>query len=60
MSPELKKRILAYNKAIAESKEKASDMDVVVSAIMKLPPGQLKKFLSDEVLQVFRKYGVDV
>lgn len=60
MSPELKKRILSYNKSIAESKEKASDMDVVVSAIMKLPPGQIKKVLSDEVLQVFRKYGVDV
>lgn len=60
MRQELKKRILSYNKSIAESKEKASDMDVVVSAIMKLPPGQIKKVLSDKVLEVFRKYGVDV
>ena len=60
MRQELKERILSYNKSIAESKEKASDMDVVVSAIMKLPPGQIKKVLSDEVLEVFRKYGVDV
>lgn len=37
--------------------EKASDLDVLVAEIMKLPPGQLKKVLTDEVLAVLEKYG---
>lgn len=57
MKPELRARILAYNKAVAEKAEKASDLDVIVSAIKKLPPGQLKKVLTDEVLSVLAKYG---
>ena len=60
MKPELREKILSYNKAVAQTKAKASDLDVVISSIMKLPPGQLKKVLSNEVLEVFRKYGVDV
>lgn len=47
---ELKERIL-------EHKEKAGDMDVMVNAIKKLPYGQLKKVLSQEVLDVLAKYG---
>ena len=58
MNPELRKKIIAYNKSAAERKEKADDLDVIVSAIMKLPYGQLKKVLSDEVLAVLEKYGV--
>lgn len=42
---------------IAEKNEKASDIDIIVSEIMKLPPGQLKKVLTDEVLAVLAKYG---
>lgn len=38
-------------------KEKASDLDVIVSEMMKLPPGQLKKVLTDEVMAVLEKYG---
>ena len=57
MNPELRERILAYNRAAAEKSEKASDLDVIVSAIMKLPYGQLKKVLTDEVLTVLEKYG---
>lgn len=57
MKPELRERILAYNRAAAEKSEKASDLDVIVSAIMKLPYGQLKKLLTDEVLTVLAKYG---
>ena len=60
MKPELKKKILSYNKSVAKNKEKSSDLDVIISCITKLPPGQLKKVLSYEVLEVFRKYGVDV
>ena len=58
MKPELREKIIAYNKTVAERTEKANDLDVIVSAIMKLPPGQLKKVLTDEVLTVLAKYGV--
>ena len=42
---------------IAEKKDKASDLDIIVEQIMKLPYGQLKKVLTDEVLAVLAKYG---
>ncbi|MBR5816058.1 MAG: hypothetical protein IKY38_01390 [Anaerotignum sp.] len=42
---------------ISEKKEKATDMDIIVGELMKLPPGQLKKVLTDEVLAVLEKYG---
>lgn len=58
MKPELRNKIIAYNKANAERAEKASDLDVIVAEIMKLPPGQLKKVLTDEVMAVLEKYGI--
>lgn len=42
---------------IAEKKTKATDLDIIVSEVMKLPPGQLKKVLTDEVMAVLAKYG---
>lgn len=57
MKPELKEKIIAYNKAVKEKGEKASDLDIIVSQIMKLPYGQLKKVLTDEVMEVLKKYG---
>lgn len=42
---------------ISEKKDKASDLDIIVAEIMKLPYGQLKKVLTDEVLAVLEKYG---
>lgn len=60
MKPELREKIIAYNKAVAERAEKASDLDIIVSEVMKLPPGQLKKVLTDEVLAVLSKYGVTI
>ncbi len=57
MKPELKAKILAYNKAVKEKGEKANDLDVIVSQIMTLPYGQLKKVLTDEVMAVLEKYG---
>ncbi len=57
MNPELKSKILTYNKVLAERKEKADDLDVLVSQIMKLPYGQLKKMLTNEVMTVLEKYG---
>ena len=39
-------------------KVKSDDLDVIVTAVAQLPPGQLKKVLSEEVLAVLEKYGV--
>ena len=58
MKPELKTKILAYNKSVKEKTEKATDLDILVSQFAKLPPGQLKKVLTDEVIGVLEKYGV--
>ena len=58
MRKELREKILAYNGQIAETKEKAEDMDTVISALCLLPPGQLKKVMTDEVLAVLAKYGI--
>lgn len=60
MKPELRQKIIAYNRTVAEKGEKASDLDVIVSAMAKLPPGQLKKVLTDDVIAVLAKYGVDI
>jgi len=60
MKPELRARIIAYNKAAAEKAEKAADLEIIVNAIMELPPGQLKKVLSEDVLAVLAKYGVEI
>ena len=54
-----KEKIAAIRAAFAEKKEKATDLDVLVAAIMKLPYGQLKKVLSEEVLAVLAKYGYE-
>ena len=58
MKPELRAKVIAYNKSVAEKKEKAADLDVVLAAFSRLPPGQLKKVLTEEVLAVFAKYGL--
>ena len=56
MKAELRERILAYNRAMAQRKEKAEDMEVIAAALLSLPPGQLKKILTQEVLAVLEKY----
>lgn len=60
MKAELREKILAYNRARAERKEKAEDMDVIAAALLTLPPGQLKKLLTPEVLAVLDKYGKNI
>lgn len=60
MRKELRDQIIAYNKTVKEKSEKASDLDIIVSALAKLPPGQLKKVLTDDVLAVLEKYGVKI
>lgn len=57
MKPELRAKIIAFNKKRAEESAKASDMEIIVAAILKLPPGQLKKLLTDDVLAILAKYG---
>ena len=52
-----RKELNALKANIADKKEKATDLDILVAEIMKLPPGQLKKVLTDDVLAVLRKYG---
>lgn len=60
MKPELRARIIAFNKAAAERKEKAGDLDIIVAAFAKLPPGQLKKVLTEDVIAVLNKYGAGI
>ena len=43
-----------------ERKEKSDDLDIIVSEIAKLPPGQLKKVLTLPVLQVPEKHGISM
>ena len=57
MKPELKAKIIAYNKSVKKNGEKATDLDIIVSEIIKLPYGQLKKVLTDDVMSVLKKYG---
>lgn len=57
MKPELKAKIIAYNKTVKEKADKATDLDIIVYEIMKLPYGQLKKVLTPEVMAVLEKYG---
>ena len=52
-----KEKINTINLAYSEKREKANDLDIIVSQIMKLPYGQLKKVLTDEVMEVLKKYG---
>ena len=53
----MKDKINVIRQSFAEKKEKATDLDIIVSEIMKLPYGQLKKILTDEVIAVLEKYG---
>ena len=52
-----KEKIAAIRQSFSEKKEKASDLDIIVNQIMQLPYGQLKKVLTDEVMEVLKKYG---
>lgn len=53
-----RKELDAMKAKIAEKQQKASDMEVLIAALLALPPGQVKKLLTDEaVLAVLRKYG---
>ena len=53
----MKDKILVIRQSFAERSENATDLDIIVSQIMRLPYGQLKKVLTEEVLAVLAKYG---
>ena len=53
----MKEKISVIKQVLSEKNEKANDLDIIVSEIMKLPYGQLKKVLSDEVMAILEKYG---
>lgn len=56
MKPELREKIINYNKSVAENKEKADDFMTLIGA---LPPGQVKNLLKDEVCgPILEKYGI--
>lgn len=52
-----RKELNTLKTKIVKKKEKASDLDIIVSQIMQLPYGQLKKVLTDDVMAVLAKYG---
>ena len=58
MRKELRGKIIAYNKQAQERADKATDLDIIVAEILKLPYGQLKKVLTDEIIAILAKYGV--
>ena len=43
---------------IQAGREGAEDMRAMAAAIGKLPPGQLKKVLTEEIVAILAKYGV--
>ena len=52
-----RKELEALKAKALSKKDKANDLDIIVSQMMQLPYGQLKKVLNDEVLAVLEKYG---
>lgn len=58
MRPELRKRIIAYNQTVAADASAAADMRAIAAAFAKLPPGQLKKVMTGEIIAILKKYGV--
>lgn len=55
-----KDRVIAFNKKRKETDEKANDMQIIAGKIAKLPPGQIKKILDEEVIAILKKYGVEI
>lgn len=57
MKPEMRAKILAFNRARAEDKEKADDLLILLGT---LPPGQVKQLLKDETCAaILNKYGIE-
>lgn len=56
MKPEMRARIIAFNKERAADKEKADDLTALIAA---MPPGQVKNLMKDETCAaILKKYGI--
>ena len=56
MKKELRKRIIAYNRAREEEREAADDLNTLLRA---LPPGQVRQLLKDaQCAAILTKYGI--
>lgn len=44
--------------AIRAAEDGEQDMRAIAAAISKLPPGQLKKILTEDIISILAKYGV--
>lgn len=44
--------------AIRAAEDGEQDMRAIAAAIAKLPPGQLKKILTEDIISILAKYGV--
>lgn len=56
MKPEMREKIIAYNRDRAADREKADDLMTLLAA---LPPGQVKNLLKDEACAaILRKYVI--
>ena len=56
MRDELRKKIIAFNREKVADKEKANDLEELLSA---LPPGQVKNLLKNERCSaILKKYGI--
>ena len=54
---DLKEKVAAIRTAFQDKKERATDLEIIVGEIAKLPYGQLKKVLTEPVLAILQKYG---
>ena len=43
---------------IRAAEDGEQDMSTIAASIAKLPPGQLKKILTDDIIAILAKYGV--
>ena len=43
---------------IRAAEDGKSDMQAIAAAMAKLPPGQLKKVLTEDIISILAKYGV--
>ena len=56
MKPELREKILKFNRERAADREKSEDMMTLLGA---LPPGQVKNLMEDErCARILEKYGI--
>lgn len=56
MTPELRERIIAFNKQAAERKEKAKDLDKMLEHL-KPVIDKIKLILPDEIKAILEKYN---